>query len=226
VEHHVADNTPDDPSTPIPPIVDLTGNGAAPDEATVVRPRKKAAPKAVPPENAAPAVPPVEAAPAVAAAAAAAPEIPASPEIPVAPAVNPYAQPAAATPSDAQSNPYAQPNPYATPAPAAPNPYGQPGAPYAQPYAYAPQPPKGLSITSMVLGIAGVVFSFCYGFGFFFGLAAVITGHMSVKRQPYAKPFWLTGIITGYVTIGIALLWVLIIGGIFLWSASYSGYNY
>ena len=68
-----------------------------------------------------------------------------------------------------------------------------------------PLPPKGLSITSMILGIAGVVLAI-FSVGFLPALAGVITGHMASKRQPYAKPFWLTGIITGYVGIVIGLL--------------------
>jgi hypothetical protein len=196
----VADKDPDDvPSIPIPPMVDLTGNGgdtgekkATPRKKPETKPETKAVPPAVPPAT----VAPVEAAPETPPAAEAQP--------------NPYATPSA------QPNPYAaapaQPNPYATPGStpgAPPSPYGAP-----QPYVngpYVPQPPKGLSITSMVLGIASVLLSFCYGFGFLPAVAAVITGHMATKRQPYAKVYWLTGIITGYASIGIALLWVLIL---------------
>ena len=52
----------------------------------------------------------------------------------------------------------------------------------------------------MVLGIAGLFL------GLIVSIAAVITGHMAQKSQPYAKPFWLTGIITGYVGIGLGLI--------------------
>jgi len=55
----------------------------------------------------------------------------------------------------------------------------------------------------MVLGIVGVLFG---GFGLLISIAAVITGHMGQRRQPYAKPFWLTGIITGYFGILIGLV--------------------
>jgi len=96
-----------------------------------------------------------------------------------------------------------RPNPYAQAAPAAPQPYMN--GPYVAP------PSQGLSITSMVLGIAGVLISFCYGFGFLFSVAAVITGHLATKREPQAsaKGFRLAGIITGYVGLGIVLLWVI-----------------
>jgi len=110
----------------------------------------------------------------------------------------------------------AQPNPYAPAAPAAaqPNPYAASAPP--QPYnygPYVPQPPQGLSIVSMVLGIVGLLLSFG-GAGFLLNVAAVITGHMATRRQPYAKGFWLTGIVTGYVGLAFSLLWGI---GILLW---------
>jgi Domain of unknown function (DUF4190) len=82
--------------------------------------------------------------------------------------------------------------------------YGPP-ATVGQPYAYVPAQtrPQGLSIASMICGIAGIFF------GLLASIAAVILGHIASKRQPYARGLWLTGLITGYVGIG---LWVLIIG--------------
>lgn len=123
------------------------------------------------------------------------------PAAPVAPVETPPA--AAAPPASEPVNPYAAPS--ATPpapgyAAAPPSPYGTP--------AYAPVaagPAQGLSIASMITGIGGLLLSFA-GFGFLPALAAVILGHLAQKRQPYAKPFWLTGIITGYVGIGISLI--------------------
>jgi hypothetical protein len=119
-----------------------------------------------------------------------------------------------------------RPDPYA---PSAANPYYQqqqvqPGVP--QPYAYQPYqagPPSGLAIASMVLGIAG----------FFFGLlsiGAIITGHMAQRSQPHARPFWLTGLITGYIGLGIGLLIALIYIGYFAFfilalGATSSGYS-
>lgn len=94
--------------------------------------------------------------------------------------------------------------PTAPEAPTAPTGYGQPG--YAP--SYAPQaagPAQGLSIASMILGIAGLVLALV-GFGFLVSVAAVITGHLGQKRQLWAKPFWLTGIITGYVGVAIGLI--------------------
>ena len=155
-------------------------------------------------------VPPVEAAPKVAKAPAKAPAAAKPAEAAPIPPLVDLAGTAGAAPAAAQPNPYAQADPYAQPT-AAPNPYAQPGQP--QPYAYGPyvpQPPQGLSITSMVLGIVGLLFAFG-GFGLLLNIAAVITGHMASKRQVYAKGFWLTGIITGYVGLAISLLVGLII---------------
>ena len=110
------------------------------------------------------------------------------------------------------ATPYGAPTSGATVPPA----YGSPTA-YGQP-AYVPQPAgpaQGLSITSMVLGLVGLLFSF-FGWGFLIALAAVITGHLAQRRQPWAKPMWLTGIITGYVGIGFSVLWLIILIAVFL----------
>lgn len=73
----------------------------------------------------------------------------------------------------------------------------------------APQPPKGLSITSMALGLSGLFLSF-FGLGALIVIAAVVTGHLAVKRQPHAKGFWLTGLITGYIGIAFSLIYAFI----------------
>jgi hypothetical protein len=127
------------------------------------------------------------------------------------------------------ANPYAVPQPYSVAQPQTPGQppvYGQPG--YGQPvYGQAgygqPSAPNGLSVASMILGIAGVVLSFFGGIGFFPALAAVITAHMAVKRQPAAKPFWLTGLITGYVGIAISVFYLIAIIFFAAFMAAYPG---
>ena len=166
--------------------------------------------------NDSPVVPPVEAAP-VAPTPAAAPVEPA----PATPAAAPaYGAPAGATPPPAQPGYQAQPG-----YPAQPGYAAQPGYPaqtgYAPYSAQPPGPPKGLSITSMVLGIVGIVF---LGIGLLASVAAVITGHIAQRSQPYAKGFWLTGIITGYVGAGLALLFILFYVVIVVIAAT--SYNY
>ena len=80
----------------------------------------------------------------------------------------------------------------------------------------------------MILGILAFLANSIFGIGLLPGIAAVVTGHMSQKRQPHAKGFWLTGLITGYI----AILFSLLIGGFwivaFALSASdpYSSFSY
>ena len=161
----------------------------------------------IPPAPAGP--PPVEPAPVVAP-----PAAPPAAQIPAAsppPAPLPPLPPPAA---DARPNPYAQP--HATP-PAQ-------GAP-----AYAPVPagpPQGLALASLITGIGSVLLAFV-GIGFLPAVAAVVLGHLAQRRQPYARALWITGLVTGYVGLGISLisglvLLIAIIAGI----ASSTGYGY
>lgn len=92
---------------------------------------------------------------------------------------------------------------------------------YSQPY--PPQPPRGLSIASMALGLAGLAFGW-----FMLGVPSVvgvILGHIGLKREPAGRAFAITGLVTGYVGIGIGiiialfflasiLLPILILGGV------------
>lgn len=103
-----------------------------------------------------------------------------------------------------------------TPAPASPAPAAAaPANPAPDAHPYGPAPvvntaPRGLSIASMVTGIVGLIFGFV-GFGLLPSLAAVITGHLAQRRQPESRAYWLTGLITGYIGIGIALIFGIVI---------------
>jgi hypothetical protein len=96
----------------------------------------------------------------------------------------------------------------------------------AQGYAYAPAaagPPQGLSVASLAVGIGALVLSFV-SLGLLPAIAAVILGHLGQRRQPYARVFWITGLITGYIALGISLIWGLfVVIGII---ASFSSYTY
>lgn len=89
--------------------------------------------------------------------------------------------------------------------------------------------PSGLSIASMVTGISGVLLSLG-GLGLLPALAAVITGHMARTRDPGARPFWLTGLITGYVGLGLSVVVGLIVivafGAFFLTISGVLGHYY
>ncbi|MDO7882911.1 DUF4190 domain-containing protein [Antiquaquibacter soli] len=161
-------------------------------------------PVPLPPDDAkvTPAVPPVEAAPVV----------PSTPAAPAAPAAD------APAPAPAYGAPGSTPPP--PPAYGSPTAYGQPA------YAAAPAgPSQGLSVTSMVLGLVGLLFSL-FGWGFLIVLGAVITGHLAQRRQPYARPFWLTGIITGYIGIAISVIWFIVWIAIFAFAFSTGGTYY
>lgn len=105
--------------------------------------------------------------------------------------------------------------------------YGQPGTPfnaYGQPAYYGvPPEPKGLSIASMCSGIAAFV-----GLGFFLlpQLAAVILGHMALKREPAGKGMAIAGLVMGYVAIALTILVIVLIAvGLAIGGASYRGYG-
>lgn len=95
--------------------------------------------------------------------------------------------------------PYPQ-HPYAQP-------YGQqPASPYGQPAYYGvPAEPKGLSIAAMVCGIVGVISG---GMFVLPQIAAVILGHMGMKKEPAGRGFALTGLITGYLGVLFGVLWL------------------
>lgn len=81
---------------------------------------------------------------------------------------------------------------------------------------YQPQyvPPRGLSVASMVLGIVGLVMGW-----FLFGLPSivgVILGHIGLKREPAGRPFAITGLVTGYIGIGVAVFATLALIAAFL----------
>ena len=87
-------------------------------------------------------------------------------------------------------------------------PYAQP---YGQPYA-APLKSNGLAIASMICGIASVLLCWVYLIlPLALGIPAVIMGHISLKKikaDPAlgGKPLAITGLITGYVGIGLGLI--------------------
>ena len=87
--------------------------------------------------------------------------------------------------------------------------------PYGQPYAGMPVQPKGLSIASLCCGIAVYV-----GFGFVLlpQIAAVILGHMALRREPSGRGFAIAGLVMGYI--GLALTVLALIGLAMLFSVA------
>jgi len=80
-----------------------------------------------------------------------------------------------------------QPTP---PYPMAQNPAGGPSY-YPMPVYLAPPEPKGLSIASMVLALASIVF----GFTFLVPIAGLILGIAGLRKEPAGRGMALTGVI-------------------------------
>ena len=99
--------------------------------------------------------------------------------------------------------------PYGQPA------YGQPAPGYAQPYGQPAAKSPILSILSLVGGIVGIVLNLAWGIGFLFGIAAVVLGFIGKNKEPQARGFWLTGIILGFVSIAIAIIYWIFLAIIF-----------
>ncbi|KZC93909.1 MULTISPECIES: hypothetical protein [Clavibacter] len=105
-------------------------------------------------------------------------------------------QPAAPAPA-APAAPSVQPHPSAS-APAAP-PYGLAPAPvppapaavaWGQPV-YAAAPPKGMSLTSMILGLVSVFFFWT----FLCPLIGLVFGVIGIRKEPAGRGFAITGLI-------------------------------
>lgn len=104
-----------------------------------------------------------------------------------------------------------------------PSPYGQPAGPYAQQGYYGMQAePKTLSIASMVCGIASVIM----GWLLLPQIAAIITGHMALKREPAGRGMSIAGLVLGYLCLlGYGAFWLLAIIGLAI-ASSTSGSTY
>ncbi|MBT2565013.1 DUF4190 domain-containing protein [Arthrobacter sp. ISL-85] len=94
--------------------------------------------------------------------------------------------------------------------------YGQPqynpGQYFGQPSYYGGTvEPKTLSIASMVCGIASVIM----GWLLLPQFAAIITGHLALRREPSGKGMSITGLVLGYLCLlGYGAIWLLFIIGL------------
>lgn len=79
------------------------------------------------------------------------------------------------------------------------------------PYTAAPtSQQQTLGILALVFGIVGVLLSFV-GWGLVFALAAVILGHLALKREPAARGMAITGLVTGYAGLAISVVWGIVL---------------
>ncbi len=89
--------------------------------------------------------------------------------------------------------------------------------PPASPYsAGAPASPSGagkpLSITSMILGLVGLVCCSWFGLlGILIPIGAVVLGFIGRSKEPSGKGLAMTGIITGFIGIATSLLWLVLV---------------
>lgn len=85
---------------------------------------------------------------------------------------------------------------------------------YGAPAYAAPRPASGLAITSLVCGIAGVVFGsflFWLVLPFLASVVAIITGHLALRRMKKdpaigGRGMAIAGLITGYAMVAIQLV--------------------
>ncbi|PPF17041.1 hypothetical protein C5B95_15035 [Rathayibacter sp. AY1A7] len=93
--------------------------------------------------------------------------------------------------------------------PSAPAYSSAPGHPAAYAAAPAPVVPRTLSLVGMILGIVGLVITlFAAGFGFLLSAPAVVLGFLGRRREPAARGFALTAIITGFAGIAVSLIYL------------------
>ncbi|GAA1351872.1 DUF4190 domain-containing protein [Falsarthrobacter nasiphocae] len=115
-----------------------------------------------------------------------------------------------------------------------PSPYGQADAPYGQgapqygPYGQQPAPnynysrppyqaphndSKGLSVTSLVLGILSIMGGLLF---FVPQVAGIVFGHIGLRQEPTGRPLAIAGLIMSYLSlllfIGAIVLFVIILG--------------
>ncbi|MFC0680776.1 hypothetical protein ACFFGH_23345 [Lysobacter korlensis] len=89
--------------------------------------------------------------------------------------------------------------------------YSAPGpgpSPYAAPPSGGGGPKQGLSLTSFIVGLAGLlILSWIPILGLLAGIAAVVLGFMAKGREPGAPQWmWIVGVIAGFVTILLNLI--------------------
>ncbi|CAN5294710.1 hypothetical protein BH09ACT6_BH09ACT6_14090 [soil metagenome] len=136
---------------------------------------------------------------------------PTAPPAPPAPPVAPPAPTYAAPPAPTYAAPAAPPSAYAA-APPAPPAAPVYGAPPAQAYGVPAAKSPVLSIIGMVAGILGILISFVsLGIGgFIFSVAAVVLGFLGRRKEPAARGFWLTALITGFAGIALSIILILV----------------
>ncbi len=122
----------------------------------------------------------------------------------------------AATPPES-SEPQSVPQP-ASPPPPPPGPppgaYAYPPVPGYPPPAYPVKPKaNGFALTSMILGILGLTIGLCLLFFPVMPILAVVFGYVGLgqmrKTGAPGRGYAIAGLVTGYIGIALALLWLI-----------------
>jgi hypothetical protein len=149
-----------------------------------------------------------------------APPSPAQPGNGMVPAQPAYGQPTYGAPA------------YGAPSYGAPAPVPQPGAYQAYPASIYPaaRPASGLAITSLVCGIAGVVFGIFFFWvilPFISSVVAIITGHAALRKTKSdpsvgGRGMAFAGLIMGYIMAGFQLIGLVVVIFSFLFLGAFS----
>ncbi|MEY3733365.1 MAG: hypothetical protein RL347_724 [Actinomycetota bacterium] len=87
-----------------------------------------------------------------------------------------------------------------------------PGFPPPAPYP-ARRKTNGFALTSMILGILGITIGLCLLFFPVMPILAVVFGHISLgqmrKTGAPGRGFAIAGLVTGYIGIALAILWLI-----------------
>jgi ABC-type branched-subunit amino acid transport system permease subunit len=75
----------------------------------------------------------------------------------------------------------------------------------------------------MITGILGII---SFGWGFVFSIAAIVLGFLGRNKEPAARGFWLTGLITGFVGIVISIIGGIILAVVWIGVLSNSNVHY
>lgn len=82
--------------------------------------------------------------------------------------------------------------------------------PYGGDAAAAPPAPQTLSILCLVFGVVGVIAS-VFAVGLVFALAAVVLGHLAIRREPAARSMAIAGLATGYAGLAVSVVWGIVL---------------
>lgn len=82
--------------------------------------------------------------------------------------------------------------------------------PSVAPHPPAPASAQSLSVLGLVFGVVGLLASFA-AVGLVFALVGVILSHLGLRREPAGRSMAIAGLASGYVGLGISVIWGVIL---------------